>query len=412
MAVKTVANGGGNFSAGGTWVGGVAPIAGDSVAFTATSGQLTVDTSTVNLAGIDFTNYVNTITFNNPINISSGTINFGTGGYTQAGTNGLVITASVTITPGGVTWLRTMTFTIAASSTITLSSNLNIPNTVIINISTANAILSFSGSGQFLPNASLSVNNTTGGAGSNVTVTVPNNLTISSLTITGSAAGSSNNVILNGNTINITGNLSIGSTNQCTCQGTTNIVIIGTGSWTIGAGVCILQNNLTINTGGIITIPGNVYYNTGTFTYLSGTVRATTGILNIVNADCTLINMNKIPFGQVIIGASRTVTMNQFFSGLPTAKTLISCVAPSSTYTVTFQDGFEKIAQHVKVSGCVLSRPLQLLIVTKNTTITSQYNTGIRYTNQLPNGIAKNIRTGFGWPKYVGDYIYPDPVNT
>lgn len=83
MPLRTVSNTGGNWNATTTWVGGVVPLAGDTVNFTATSGNLTVNVTTANLAGIDFTNYVGTITFTAAIT-SGGTINLGTGGYTQA----------------------------------------------------------------------------------------------------------------------------------------------------------------------------------------------------------------------------------------------------------------------------------------------------------------------------------------
>jgi len=84
MAVRTVSNTGGNWNATTTWVGGVVPITNDTVDFTATSGNLTVNLTTAALAGINFTNYVGTITFNANISVNT-SVNLGTGGYTQAG---------------------------------------------------------------------------------------------------------------------------------------------------------------------------------------------------------------------------------------------------------------------------------------------------------------------------------------
>lgn len=94
MAIRTVSNAGGEWSSAATWVGGVKPISGrDSVAFTATSGPLLIDaniTADVTIKGIDFRNYVNTLTLR-AININiddtstsgrASFINFGTGGYT------------------------------------------------------------------------------------------------------------------------------------------------------------------------------------------------------------------------------------------------------------------------------------------------------------------------------------------
>ena len=65
MAVRTVSILGGNWNAVTTWVGGVVPSATlDTVDFTALSGNLIVNVASTCI-GIDFTNYVGTITINN-----------------------------------------------------------------------------------------------------------------------------------------------------------------------------------------------------------------------------------------------------------------------------------------------------------------------------------------------------------
>lgn len=91
MAIRTVSNTGGLFSSAATWVGGIAPsqiTQNDSIAFTATSGNLIIDGEYI-VSGINYTNYTNTMTFN--LNCSLGFdeqlvntpfINMGTGGYT------------------------------------------------------------------------------------------------------------------------------------------------------------------------------------------------------------------------------------------------------------------------------------------------------------------------------------------
>jgi len=63
MATRTVAAGGGNFSAGATWVGGVAPVNGDDIIANSSSGNLTITTNTVSLAGANFTGYTGTLAF-------------------------------------------------------------------------------------------------------------------------------------------------------------------------------------------------------------------------------------------------------------------------------------------------------------------------------------------------------------
>lgn len=64
MATITAAAGGGNWTAGGTWVGGVAPTAADDVLLTVTSGNVTADTGSV-CRSVDCTGYINTLTIAN-----------------------------------------------------------------------------------------------------------------------------------------------------------------------------------------------------------------------------------------------------------------------------------------------------------------------------------------------------------
>ena len=63
MATRTIANGGGNWNATGTWVEGVVPTASDDVVATATSGALTINVAAA-CRSINLTNYVSTLTHN------------------------------------------------------------------------------------------------------------------------------------------------------------------------------------------------------------------------------------------------------------------------------------------------------------------------------------------------------------
>lgn len=91
MAIRTVSNTGGLFSSAATWVGGIMPSQGtqqDTIAFTATSGPLIVD-GLYYIAGINYTNWTNTLTFNlgcllgfDEQLVNTPFINMGTGGYT------------------------------------------------------------------------------------------------------------------------------------------------------------------------------------------------------------------------------------------------------------------------------------------------------------------------------------------
>ena len=71
MAVRTIANGGGLWSAPASWVEGFVPLASDDVVATATSGPLTIDIAAV-CRSIDLTGYTNTLTHNAGFTLSIG----------------------------------------------------------------------------------------------------------------------------------------------------------------------------------------------------------------------------------------------------------------------------------------------------------------------------------------------------
>lgn len=248
MATRTVSNAGGNWNATATWVGGVVPVAGDNITFTATSGNLTVNVASANLVGVNFTNYVGTITFNNTIT-TNGVLNLGTGGYTQAGTSGIILNGTATLTSGGVTWSRPLTFG-GTTATYTLVGNWTVTGAII-----------FQGSG---------------------TTTLTNN------------------------TLNINGNLT--QTTAGIYSGTTAFVFGGTGTWS-NSSTGAIRNNTTVNTAGTLTISGNVYYDTGTLTYTAGTVTTTGSTLNISLA--TTLATNGISWNNVTLaGSTYTITLS------------------------------------------------------------------------------------------------------
>lgn len=69
MAVITISAAGGNWNATGTWVGGVVPVAADTILGVTGSGPLTVNV-TSSIAGVDFSQgYTSTLTMNAPLTI-------------------------------------------------------------------------------------------------------------------------------------------------------------------------------------------------------------------------------------------------------------------------------------------------------------------------------------------------------
>jgi len=247
MATRTVKNTGGNFSAAGTWVEGVVPTAADAVVFTASSGQLTVDVSSVCLS-IDFTNFVNTITFNNPITVS-GNVTLAAG-FTQAGGNGIIINANSTITSNGVTWSRT--FGIVGTVTITLSGDFTITGS----LSTGAGVNTFNGS----------------------------NFTCYGIT------------------------LNYNSTNAIT--GSSTIIVRG-GSISGSGGVPTISCNLTIDSGANTVTFGLAWgFSTGTFTYTSGTVAMGSSMLFYIGSGTYNTGSSIVFKTQGFLSATTTVTLN------------------------------------------------------------------------------------------------------
>jgi len=239
MAIITKAANGTSWGNSASWFGGVVPGPTDTVIFAAISSSVDVDVAFAECAGINFTNYVATITFTLPLKVN-GSINLGTGGYTQAGPSGLALINTSNITSNGVIWSRTLTFQAATFTTI-LNDNLFVTG----------AILS---TGAFIHT-------------------------------------------INGNTLYVGGNLSMVSNG---ILGTTNIIFNGTGTWLNTGAIAGIKNNVTINTTGTLTIGANIYYNTGTLTYISGDVDTGTNnsILNI--ATTATLNTNGVIWNNII----------------------------------------------------------------------------------------------------------------
>lgn len=249
MATRTVATSALTLQWGNTssWVEGFIPTAADDVVFTSGSGSLTLNIAGV-CKSIDFTNYASgkTITFSNNITVS-GNINLGSGLYTQAGANGLVINANSTLTSNGITWSRAFTTYPTAGTTITLTlvGNWTQAGTTIFN--------------QF---------------GNATTFTTIN----------------SNSFIFASGTFNV------GITNLTTVNGTSTI-LFSSGTIALSSSTGIYQNNLTVATSGSVTFQGSFYYSTGTFTYTSGSVTSSAGAFQIGNNGVTTtINSGALVF--------------------------------------------------------------------------------------------------------------------
>lgn len=330
-------------------------VSGNFILGTSTNTNTSAGSTIINLTGtgtwsqnVAGSSFLNTININTSGTISCGTtISYGTGTLTYI--NGNVIANSTTLV-------------------IIATCTLNINNISWGNLTTTNSI----------------------------TITLLSNVIILGNFIFGSTTTSA--VVINGNSVLVGGNFTT-STTTANITGTSVIVLNGTGtvnltSQTTGG----FANSLQINTSGIITFAtGGLRKSGGIMTYTSGIVNARALTLRIV-ATTTLINIHKVFIPTVIITNGITVTMNQFFSGIPNRSTSVTSLTTGSSYTVSFQDTFEKVFKFVNLSDCVFSRPLQAILLTNNR---SFRNVGLRINNQSPNSVSKNL------PSVLDNMTYP-----
>jgi hypothetical protein len=326
------------------------------------------------------------------INKASGTLTLGTNVYYATGTlthtlgdvdvitnSNTFQTVNATINTSNINW-NNFFFASSGANTMTLANNLYISNT-------------FTCGGQGTINGAFNIycgncniNNSSSGATS-VQITYSgiiycsNNLTYSGVSNVASITG----------TVYVGGSVFFNAP-ASSSQGAGNIYMVGNGVISSLNIIYPINTNLYFDTGGKITISTPINFANGaarTINLIRGNVDASKCDLYLnQNVNHTLINMHKIAWKSVNVAGTATIlTMNEFFSGKPNLKTIVAS-SVASNYTVTFTDNFEKIAKFVNISGCTLSRPQQLLLITDSKK--SSTNTrGIRYINSLPNGISK-----------------------
>lgn len=273
---------------------GAVPGISDTARFTVNSGNCTVNVAS-NCLTLDTTGFTNTLTISNTLTVSGTAITIG-GSSIIVGGSYIRISGTPTITSNGV------------------SLGIGI---------------------YFLP--------TSTGA------TLTDNITAFGIESAGSSA------VINGNTLNLIGGLSNNYILRCTSGGdifgTTEIVLLGDGIVDIqGPGGSILNNNLTINSSGTITIT-SLRKNGGTLTYTTGTI---TGLRELTVANTTL-DCDGMIFGNV-----RPIT-----GGTNGANTLISdfwCenILNSGASSWTFNGASYKIyTKDITLTGASVNRPIQ-----------------------------------------------------
>lgn len=391
MATRTIANGGGNWNAVGTWVEGIVPVNGDAVVATATSGQLTVNVSSA-CTSIDFTNYTNTFTMNAALTVA-GNVTF-VSAMSLAGSSTLTISATSTLTTHGKTVSFPITVTGLSAAILTLGDDLNISallslgcNTVNSNNINATAGVTMTGSVQCKGTTILnltgtgtlqSTGNPGGYLGLNTNINTAGTITIgssfnyfnntltyiagtvtttgSTLTVNGGIGSPTFNcasitwstisfgtcvlsadmscvnaavggIITGGKNVHVSGNVSCSSTQNNT--GNNTFIMEGTGTLSCTSAATFITDNLTINTTGTITLGSIFTYYGGTLTYTAGTVVVGTNTFNLGGGVSATLNTSGIVWYNVV--AQGTITLLSDFNA--TGST-------SSAGSITFNGSF------------------------------------------------------------------------
>jgi len=366
---------------------GAVPTVTDAAILDVYSGSCTMNVSGV-CSSINFSTYANTLTMTNGLAVS-GNITLDSG-MTITGAGALTINSTSTVTSNGKIWPNNVTT--GNLAVITFADTLIIGGTLTLgaNTLTLNADLYCS---SILATWNATQTQTINGA---YTLYCGYYGNVGSFTF-GAVGGGS--IITGTATIEIGGQGGVGFiTNTQTALRTLLLNINFTFNF---KGVLITQDNLAppnFTTANAIT--GNVITSllfvgsTNTYTYKAGNIITKNvygglgGTLFIGGG--TFINFDKIPFGYVIVTNNTSPTFNRFFSGSAKVVTQIGTSDPTvatANYTIQFQDDAEKISYFIKINNCTVAKPGQLLISYRSPN--KGRNIGIRYFNQLPDGIPR-----------------------
>jgi hypothetical protein len=364
-----------------------------------------------------------------------GNLSFGTVVGTTVTINGNTLYCGGSLTGSGNTILGTSNITMNGSGTLSVtafssylggSGTFTFNTTGTINISThtflssVNRTIQYIAGNVFVPRGqTLSFTNATGIISldlkgvkiyGSVSMAQGSISLVSDLIIDGGTFATTGAIVLNSSGGNLyLGDQSIPSSisGGGAISGTATIYIKGNG---VGSFSCAsaISSNIIFDFSGILTIINGILFgseqvgmnlSSGTYTFLNGRIKSIsfsgTNIRNqgtiSITGNATLIGFDKFSgVGNIQITNAVTLTMDKFFSGRPDCISKVFCATTTGAYTITFRDTFEKFANWVKVSNCTLTRRGQLLILNQKATTNIGRNTGVRYNNVWPNGIAKD----------------------
>jgi hypothetical protein len=320
-------NGTGAWATGGTWVGGVSPVAGDNV--TIDPGHIVTigaaaacDTLTINgNGGLTFTTLNLTVT--GDVTISS------TANLTGGTTGTLVITDSITLT-SGVTIPFRINFA-TASKTLTLGSNFTVSGLVALGNNSTCII-----AGAYTLTCSGGITIT---LAQKVSVSTGCTISVTGGTLTGGTAGSGNGMIGAG-TLSIDGNVTFTNWNfggiaitynSGTTTGSVNFgnstTITGSGTLILTSitGIASLSHTLTLN---------GVNLSVTTMTLASGESWTMAGNGNYIVTTLSGPNSGTAA-GTLVYGGSGTLTVTNIANGVSGSNTVLQLSGAFGTLTVT-----------------------------------------------------------------------------
>lgn len=243
----------------------------------------------------------NTVTFSLAWGYSTGTFTY-TSGTVVMGTNMVFYVGNGTYNTGSSIVFKQPTFASGTTSTLTLNGDFYWTGTLFVN----DVAITVSGTGRFVSgsSANIQIGTTTGTTISTSQFASTLNL-VNFTTITTGAATNT----VNGITLNVSGNASIGS-NGGNLAGTASLNMTGTG--TLGGTTTLIKIPVTINTSGTITIGTNLYFGTGgSFTYtpqVGSSVVVTTNLLTFIGN--VTMNSGAIIWNNINATSAGTITLN------------------------------------------------------------------------------------------------------
>jgi len=298
------------------------------------------------------------LTLSGTLNYNTGTLTYvASGGTVNAGSSTLNIGASTILNTNGINWFN-VTINSGAVS-LTLTSDFNIAGTFSATGLGGGLVLTFSGTGLFNPTGGFIVSNTSVVGNSNINITLPNDINITSLTYP-DQPGITNRraVALNGlRNITVSNTVSIGIGQGSGFSGNCTLIYTGNSTFYLAGGTVYSGGyslSTTINTSGTCTFTTNVVggqntypsFQTTTITHVSGNVAISgTGNNYILFTSCVLNISNAFSSIPIRLGNNTTIQSNTTFGDLTTQTTT---VAFAGAFTVNVEGN---LAINITTSG-------------------------------------------------------------